>query len=360
VVATIDHDAGDLSRRVAAHTQDDCLMSITTRAMAFASLWFDAATVDRVFAPLVADWQREWHDAPHRQRSWTLARGSVGFITTCIRLVPRTLLRSTLPGPTWQRASVRMAGFLVVACGLLAAPTIWDASGQPTASVTSLVILLLPAFIASALPFAVGFIVDTIRPQPQATQSQRVAMAQVAMTVSLFVFAFGGWVVPPVNQMFREKTRGYDVPPLAKGVRELTTSELIFAPSHAAEHEPYTGGATRAERVQEEIHNRAFLVTLPILLAWLRWRALDLPRRGWLPLPASVSALLTTVTVATLYLGGWRLSVALNLPQGAGFLLASLALVVWGILTQHRHRALPGALSQIGRFYRMFQNSRIA
>ena len=35
-------------------------MAITSRALAFASRWFDPQTVECVFHPLVADWQREW------------------------------------------------------------------------------------------------------------------------------------------------------------------------------------------------------------------------------------------------------------------------------------------------------------
>ena len=36
-------------------------MRLTTRALAFASRWFDEATVHRTFEPLIADWQREWY-----------------------------------------------------------------------------------------------------------------------------------------------------------------------------------------------------------------------------------------------------------------------------------------------------------
>ncbi len=34
-------------------------MALASRALAFASRWFDPATVSSVFEPLIADWQRE-------------------------------------------------------------------------------------------------------------------------------------------------------------------------------------------------------------------------------------------------------------------------------------------------------------
>ena len=43
-------------------------MAITNRALAFVSRWFDEGTVRRVFEPLIADWQRQWLDAPSSRR----------------------------------------------------------------------------------------------------------------------------------------------------------------------------------------------------------------------------------------------------------------------------------------------------
>src|SRR5262249_31946709 len=45
------------------------LMAATTRAIALASRWFDEQTYRRTFEPLIADWQREWQDAPPRLRT---------------------------------------------------------------------------------------------------------------------------------------------------------------------------------------------------------------------------------------------------------------------------------------------------
>jgi hypothetical protein len=51
------------------------VMAITTRALAFASRWFDEATVRRTFEPLIADWQREWQDASPSRRARVSLRG---------------------------------------------------------------------------------------------------------------------------------------------------------------------------------------------------------------------------------------------------------------------------------------------
>ena len=51
------------------------VMALTTRALAFVSRWFDEATVRRTFEPLIADWQREWQDAPPARRRWVSLRG---------------------------------------------------------------------------------------------------------------------------------------------------------------------------------------------------------------------------------------------------------------------------------------------
>ena len=59
-------------------------MALTSRALAFASRWFDAATVQRTFEPLIADWQREWQDARRSRRARVSMRGLAAFIFAVI------------------------------------------------------------------------------------------------------------------------------------------------------------------------------------------------------------------------------------------------------------------------------------
>ncbi|HWI17510.1 MAG TPA: hypothetical protein VNT81_07175 [Vicinamibacterales bacterium] len=332
-------------------------MSVTSRALAFASLWFDAATVDRVFAPLVADWQREWIDAPLARRRWILTQGIWWFAATFVLMVPGAMLRATAPDGVLRRVATRVILFIMVACGLMSALMMTDARGVSPSRMAWLMALLLPSFVASAIPFAIAYVVDTVRQRPEGSPAERMLMAKLAVAASLFLFAFGGWAVPPVNQMFRIKTRGYDVPVTTKGVRELTTAELLFDPKQAAEHEPYTGGADRATRIRAELHNRAYLIALPLLLVWMRWKALERPHGRLLPLqlplPASLSSFLTIVFVTMTYFSGWRIEMGTGLPRGTGIWIGLAALFAWGLLTPIRRRVLIAAATA-------FQNSRIA
>jgi hypothetical protein len=313
-------------------------MAITSRALAFASRWFDPATVHRVFEPLIADWQREWIDAPIARRHWTITRGLASFAMTFLMLVPRALLFSPAPQVATRRVATSMLIFISVACGCLAIPFLVDLRHAAPERQAWLLLLLLPSSVAFVFPFAASYVVDHLRSGPDVSFAERLAVARLAIGAALFVFLFGGWVVPPMNQVFRVDVRGYDIPAPNRGVRELTTAELIFAPSRAAAFEPYTGGADRQSRVAAEVQNRAFLIALPILLVWLRWKALERPRQGWCPLPAAVSAIVMVVAVMTLYFSGWRIEKELALAAGTGHWLPPLALVVWGWLTPYRRR----------------------
>jgi hypothetical protein len=313
-------------------------MALTTRALAFAARWFDPALVHRVFEPLVADWQREWMDAPIARRSWTITRGMASFVMTFLLLAPRTLLFSPAPQGMTRRVVRPMVFFVSVACAFLAIPFLLDLRDVSPQRQAWLLLMLLPSAIAFAFPFATSYAVDSLRRGPEVSFAERLAVARLAIAAALFVFLFGGWVVPPMNQMFRVDVRGYDIPAPNRSVRELTTAELIFEPSLAPAYEPYTGGANRQSRVGAEIQNRAFLVALPILLVWLRWRALDLPRQGWLPLPAGVSAAVMMVAVITLYFSSWRIEQEFALSRGAGHWLSALTLIAWGKLTPYRRR----------------------
>ncbi len=72
----------------------------------------------------------------------------------------------------------------------------------------------------------------------------------------------------------------------ARGVRELTTTELLSDPSRAHASETTNAGG-RAAMIRRELNNRAALALLPVLLLWLRWGMLDRPRRRWYsPLPS--------------------------------------------------------------------------
>ena len=81
-------------------------MALTNRALAFVSRWFDAATVRRTFEPLIADWQREWQDAPPAQRWLVSLRGMRAFVLAVMVSSPQIILTSAPPESRieWRRA----------------------------------------------------------------------------------------------------------------------------------------------------------------------------------------------------------------------------------------------------------------
>src|SRR6185436_4922574 len=83
-------------------------MAITSRALSFASRWFDPQTVHRVFDPLVADWQREWLDAPASRRAMIHLKGLASF---CIALIASSpmLVRTRAPKQLTDQIARRVA-----------------------------------------------------------------------------------------------------------------------------------------------------------------------------------------------------------------------------------------------------------
>ena len=130
-------------------------MAITTRALAFASRWFDEATVRRTFEPLIADWQREWLNAPPSHRAWVTIRGAAAFVSAVAMLSPRILSTRT-PGAIFHRVVTRIMLFCVLIGGALGIPILRspDTRWVDTPWLLTFVLLALPVGIVMAFPFA--------------------------------------------------------------------------------------------------------------------------------------------------------------------------------------------------------------
>ena len=102
-----------------------------SRLLAFASRWFDATTVARVFEPLVADWQREWRDAPPGRQAWVRVRGGCGFAIAAITVAPSVLLLTQLPAATTRRVLARVIIFTATLSALLTVPFVVDFRHMP-------------------------------------------------------------------------------------------------------------------------------------------------------------------------------------------------------------------------------------
>jgi len=240
-----------------------------TRLLAFACLWFDERTVSTVLEPLVADWQRQWDDATPAQRRWINAKGFAAFTATTVMMTPRLAPES---GSLRVRPLVVAGGFWFVTTVLLMLPFVRE--GLPLWSLW----LLLPANLTLMLPFAILPAIDFMRRDGEEPTATDRTQALILVVVAVCGVAIGqGWLTPVANQRWREvvsfQMTGSPAPP-ARGLKEVTTSELIARGSTVPAH----SGTPRVR----ELSMRATLAALPAVLAWLRWRSLSRARnRSW-------------------------------------------------------------------------------
>jgi hypothetical protein len=321
-------------------------MAITSRALAFASRWFDDATVHRTFEPLVADWQREWLDSPPGSRARVTLRGLAAFVCAVIVSSPRIAFTSA-PTEVTNRIAVRMVKFIAVAMVLLMIPPyieLWTSMARGASWVrSSLFLFAVPGAMALAFPFSMTGAVDSLRRQRTLPgHVERATLLKLGAFAVMFMVIYGGWVVPAANRAARTAMNPAGMGEPLRMVRELTTYELVFDPARATVFEPATYLAARSRSLKQELNQRAAFVALPIVLLWLRWSALSGPRKRWLaPLPeAAATAIAIAALFAFSYLGAsslareWRWS-------GAGAWLPIAGLATWGLLSACVRRCLP-------------------
>jgi hypothetical protein len=304
-----------------------------TRLLAFASRWFDAATVSRVFEPLVADWQREWSDASPSCRAWIRVRGVMCFAIAMAALSPRALLLTPTPPAMLRRVVARLVIFLMIWSTILSVPFLWELRRVAPGRLAVLLFWLLPAAIALVFPFAMGYIVDAIR-RRRVSPVERIAIVRTSIVAVAFMLLFVGWVVPATNQQFRLTVKADPWNPPARGFRELTTYQLFSRTGPQAFADPNESRA--ASRLREQ-HQRVALLVLPIVLIWLRWRALDHPSPQWL-LPPGLAA---TVALVLYYNMRWHDQAIENLvgaEPGFGAWAPILVFVIVGLVRSRAAR----------------------
>lgn len=267
---------------------------MTERCLSWARRWFDSRIVSNVFEPLVADWQRELIDASRARRGWIQVRGAAAFIATAIAIAPRQIFFAPVPATVARRVLSRPIIFLSVMSLPLLTMYVLDMRYLPPLQIASLVWWLLPSIVVAAFPFVAIVIADAIRRHAAPTREERTQALRVAVAAALVMFAVHGWIVPAANQQFRIGMSEYRAarpldprqhPP--RGIRELTTYELIFESANATASEPPLPRATMLNR---ELHTRFSFAVLPLVLVWLRWLTLGGATDRWRkPLPALLS-----------------------------------------------------------------------
>jgi hypothetical protein len=310
----------------------------TDALLRFVRRWFDERTVTGVFEPLLADHQREWLDAPQARRLSIALRTASVLIVAMVRLAPRALALTPTPPSITRRIIARMIIFVSVVTGVMIIPFFSELGEVPPGRLAWLVMWLLPSMALTALPFAMGFTVDGVRRHATPTQAERIAMVRAAVIAVAVVVALGGWVVPAANQQFRLTVKADQWRPPARGARELTTPELIRAPEMALAE-----GRERHEAIQRELHNRASFALLPIVLVWLRWRALDHPSPEWL-LPPWLSGTVTIGIYFFLRENDGRIESMLGLGPGAAAWVPLAVFLALGVI---RDRAAARTVTSI-------------
>lgn len=309
-------------------------MTIPTRLLSFISRWFDPATVHRTFEPLIADWQREWIDAP-RSRRWLVQ--IKGIVACCIAAAVSTpaIIHTRAPKSlTWQIAR-RIAIGTALGTMVFALPFTTFNFAQGSTRLLLLVVAL-PQALTLVFPFALLSAVDAIRRfDGIEAHTARATVAKLSVLGVLFVFCFHGWVVPAANQVYREVASSGRFSP-APGIRELTNQQLIARLAVPASEQPgtYQYQVAMTDSIRRELNNRATLALLPVLLVWRRWRVLDLPRGRWFSPWHPAIASIATLALFILLRGFLDRQVerAWQLPVGSGPWITLLVIALLGTM----------------------------
>jgi hypothetical protein len=259
-----------------------------------AEAWFDAATVSRVFEPLIADWQRECAPKSGLARIACRIRGAAAFamsFTLTFAIEFRKPLPIGLPAAAYWTMEVFAGATLVV----LYLPYAYNSAGIAPQ-------WLLASSLALALPIAItpaSIVLATRMKWPRPDRLK--AVARMTLITAVLGAGLLGWVTPYSNQQYRmmvSERIGRDMP--ARGVRELTLPELaatVLARDHVS---------TDTSRWRE-LNQRVNLMLLPITLAALGLAVARKPHR------AIVKACFWWIAAPAIYLilPGWRAHIIL-------------------------------------------------
>lgn len=320
------------------------------RAIAFASRWFDPETVHRVFEPLVADWQREWRDAPPVRRVAVSVRGLAAFIFSFVILTPR-ILRTSIPQTTRWNVTIRIATFCLIIGGLLSIPLVQSIGKQSMEplSLPLLILFALPTGLTLSLPFAMAIAVDGIRrDRTLPAQVERAAALKLAVATFVVMTLANGFLIPAANQVWRERSTpaGWNVPP--PRISESSTLALL---RHPDRNGPIVeGNYTRAGDIRQTLVGRVVTSILPALLIWLRWQATNRRRRAWYsPLPSALATAAGVVGVFAFWAAGAFLELRAILPWALGLWTPVVGLLAYGLAARAWSQRLEASSPQNNR-----------
>ena len=307
-----------------------------TRALAFAARWFDPGTVNATFDPLIADWQREWRDAPVAARARISVRGWWAFVSTVILSMPRIVLTAA-PAAVTNQIATRMVRFIAVATVVLMIPPVMRIGsammrGSSWATGT-LILFAVPSALTLAFPFAMAGAVEVLRRRAtMAAHVERAAVLKLGALAIAFMFIFAGGVVPAASTAARRSINPAGMQEPLRAMQDLNTYELLVDPDRAtifAPRNPFPF-ASQSAALQRELNQRAAIVALPVVLLWLRWRTLIRTRR---PLPELAATTIAIVTLFTVGYLGSTFERQWQLWAGISAWLPIVVFMTWGLVT---------------------------
>ena len=311
-------------------------MAATTRAIALASRWFDEQTYLRTFEPLIADWQREWQEAPHHRRATVSVKGWWAFISAALLLTPR-ILATPASREVTDRIAIRVTRIAVIGASLLMIPAgiemfnLWRHGSTWVNG--ELFLFTIPGALLLTFPFAMAGAVDAIRGRGLLLPHvERAIVLKFGLFAAAFMLIGGGWVVPASNHAARVATNPPGMNAPLRAMRELSTFELVTDPARANVFAPGTNLAARSESLTRELNSRAMLVAFPVVLIWLRWRAYNPARhRRSSPLPVFLAtAASLAVVIGSAASGAWLERQGLA-PIGTTYWMPLAIFIAWGI-----------------------------
>ena len=314
-------------------------MAPGTRALAFASRWFDPALVHRTFEPLIADWQREWYESAPARRLWVSVRAWAAFVCAAAISTP-TIIATPVPRSISWRVAKRIAVFCLVVAGALSIPMVRSMGGRELDAPlwAALLLMALPAALIIAFPFAMVIAVDAIRRDTTVpAHVERAAALKLGVIAVCFMLTAGGFVAPLAGRQWVKLSTpaGWNIP--QPRLQQLSTVALLTHPERNTAIVP--GNYTRAGVIRRELLQRFVMSVMPAMFVWLRWTALSQPRRRkYWPLPAG----LMTAVVVVAFIGssffGSVLEHKWEMQPGTGQWLAIVVFGLWGLFEQRRAR----------------------
>ena len=297
---------------------------------------FGEGITARVFAPLVADWQRDREAATTSwQRVLRDTSGTVAFGLTLAQVAAHFSIPWGLPARDLTAIGSTFLGYAAFGLVVGLAPFVL-APGVFGPLRLAFLAMLAPAMMAVAIPVALLPTAAAIERLAWGRWDVRAPWLTAATTLASMVIlvAHLGWVVPATNQQLRVHSmsalagRHADLP---RGLKELTLPEL-FSDESPADVYPMV---TTSSRRHEAALRFALMTLWPAIFALVGWRLAR--RRG----PSDTRSLagwwvLATVSVVLVSFGA-------SLGQGPYQLPSVVAMAATWLLAAFALRRVPNA-----------------